>query len=186
MKKILTMMFGISFILLSLTNVYSQSPSEYNCAIDFPMYTTQFIYVPASFNSLNSNLGQVQATATRVVVRNTDIEGTIGLIYVGLISPDGGTVINEYVTDPQSLTPLSSSVSFSTPNSLPGITGEDGGRHFFLVVLCVPPDGTFPFSDPIVEAERSVLNFNRAGNSSVQSTDITQGKVILKIPPLSP
>ena len=151
-------MLGVFLIVLPFTKAYSQGLPEY-CPSGF---ICQFIYVPASFNILNSSLGQAQETETRLVVRNTDISRSIFLAGVYLLGPNE-ELIKSYITERVEVTYLSSSVSFLTPNSDSGIAkySDDDGRPFFIVDVHIP-DTDPPVTPPIFETERSILNFNRA------------------------
>ena len=173
-KNLMVTVLGFFLLLFPLSDVYSQGLCEYGQSGN----TMQEIYIPATFNILDSNLGQPQVTETRLIIRNTDPSNSIHLSSVYLYDPSGN-VIKNYTPLPIVVSPFSSTVSFSTPDTNSGINrySESAGKPFFLIILFKPPGST----NPILEAERNVLNINRVGNTAVQSVALTHGTVIFEM-----
>lgn len=104
----------------------------------------QTVYVQAGYNDFTSLVGQVEKSATSLVIYNSDRQTSITLKSVKFYNPQGAFV-KEYLSAPQSIPPLAS-VSFITDFASLGVNPYDGsgGRPTFMVqweaggVVCAP------------------------------------------------
>jgi len=134
------------------------------------------VYVPASWQTspYTTPVGGVnQYIVSRLVIRNTDMNNSITLNSVRFHGPEG-EFVHEFVTDPITLSALSST-SFLTNSSSLGIPAypTDGGRPSFIVEW----SASTKVNMPIIENLHIVVQGELVG-VSLHGISITPGQRI--------
>ena len=134
------------------------------------------VYVPASWQQLpfTTPVGGVnQYIVSRLIIRNTDMNDSITLNSVRFHGPEG-ELVHEFVTDPITLSALSSTSFLANTGTLgiPAYT-TDGGRPSFIVEWGAPTKVNMP----IIENLQVVVQGELVG-VSLHGMSITPGQRI--------